>query len=324
MSNPPTLQATPNAISLLVSESGAMRYVNQDGLTVDLFGRVVAHANPSAPQATKKELPTSATFGPSGSISSASAALQLSLVSKLKQRLDTAGSTLFKLTWKEKATPAGRSVSLLRASALRTSASDSTSWPTPQAIDGSGKGREGRLKKDGNRDPNALGSYRMDLKDTVLLSGWPTPCTEMGTNDLNWKATDGRAKPNKMGWAASLASWPTLQARDWKGASGRSLKGKETDLPMAANLASWPTTSTRDYKGGYWGGRMRDGKISTDTLDVAAQLAFGRTVIGSSAETEKPGQLNPAHSRWLMGLPPEWDDCAPTVTPSSRKPRKHS
>ena len=72
------------------------------------------------------------------------------------------------------------------------------------------------------------------------------------------------------------------------------------------------------------GGRMRDGKISTDTLDVAAQLAFGRTVIGSPAETENTGQLNPAHSRWLMGLPPEWDACAPTATPSSRKPRKRS
>jgi DNA (cytosine-5)-methyltransferase 1 len=52
MLNPPTLQATPNAISLLASASGAMRYVNQDGLTVDLFGRVVARANPSAQQAT--------------------------------------------------------------------------------------------------------------------------------------------------------------------------------------------------------------------------------------------------------------------------------
>jgi len=69
---------------------------------------------------------------------------------------------------------------------------------------------------------------------------------------------------------------------------------------------------------------MRAGQIRTDTLDVAAQLAFGRTVIGSLAETENTGQLNPAHSRWLMGLPPEWDACAPTATPSSRKPRKRS
>jgi hypothetical protein len=224
-----------------------MHYVNQDGLTVDLFGRVVAHASRLAPQATKKALPTSAISGLSGSISSASAALQLSLVSRLKQRLITDGSTLFKLTWKEKITPAGRLVFLLRASALRTSGSDCGSWPTPIVGDTTG----------GPRPPD-------------------------------------------------------------------SKRGPAPGLQAAAHLASWPTTSTRDYKGGYRGGRMRDGKISTDTLDVTAQLAFGQTVIGSFAETEKPAQLNPAHSRWLMGLPPEWDACAPTVTLSFRKSRKPS
>lgn len=35
----------------------------------------------------------------------------------------------------------------------------------------------------------------------------------------------------------------------------------------------WPTASTRDHKGGYQGGRIRNGKLSIDTLDVAAQLA---------------------------------------------------
>ena len=254
MSNPPTLQATPNAISLLVSESGAMRYVNQDGLTVDLFGRVVAHANLLAPQATKKEPPTSATSGLSGSISSASAALQLSLVSKLKQQLDTAGSTLFKLTWKEKTTPAGRSVSLLRASGHRISDNDCGSWPTPQTMD--------------TLPP-------MDYEKRLNHPGRP----------------------------------------------GRTVSG---NLREVVTIVGWPTTSTRDHKGGYVGGRMRDGKISTDTLDVTAQLTSGPTVIGSPVETENTGQLNPAHSRWLMGLPPEWDACAPTATPSSRKQRKRS
>ena len=138
-----------------------MRYVNQDGLTVDLFGRVVAHASRSAPQATKKAPPTSAISGLSGSISSASAALQLSLVNKLKQRLDTAGSTLFKLTWKEKITPAGRSVSLLRASALRTSGSDSGLWPTTLASDSRG----------------SAGVGKRELPNAVKWIGWPTTST---------------------------------------------------------------------------------------------------------------------------------------------------
>ena len=167
MSNPPTLQATPIVISLLVSASGAMRYVNQDGLTVDLFGRVVARANPLAQQATGGASPTSAISGPLGSISSASVALQLSLVSKLKARLTTDGSTLFKLTWKEKTTPAGRLVYRLAASALRTSGSDCSSWPTPIVGDTTG----------GPRPPDSRRGPAPGLQTAAHLTSWPTTTT---------------------------------------------------------------------------------------------------------------------------------------------------
>jgi hypothetical protein len=47
--------------------------------------------------------------------------------------------------------------------------------PTPQAIDGNGTGRELRLKKDCNRDPNQPGSWRGDLKDYAIQGMLPTP-----------------------------------------------------------------------------------------------------------------------------------------------------
>jgi len=236
---PVILPDTCSAISSPVLVAGATPCALPDGPTTDLFGRAVAHASPSAPQAPKKAPLMIDTSGLSGSISSASAALESSLVSRLKQRLTTDGSILFNLIWKVKATPAGRQVYRLRASARRTSDNDCGSWPTTLTADGRGSAGVGKR-----------------------------------------------------------------------------------ELPNVAKWVGWPTTSTRDYKGGYRGGRMRNNKISTDTLDVAAQLTSGQTAIGSPAATENHGQLNPAHSRWLMGLPPAWDACAPTATPSSRKSRK--
>ena len=39
---------------------------------------------------------------------------------------------------------------------------------------------------------------------------------------------------------------------------------------------------------------------------------------------QKYNQLDPAHSRWLMGLPPEWDDCAVMAMQSMSRRRKNS
>jgi hypothetical protein len=338
MSSQMNLWDLPNATSLQGSGDGASHCERQDGQMIGQYGRDLAHANLSARQALEAGCLMSGTSGRTGTTSSTSAALQQYLESRLQAKTASAGSTLYRLTWRQRDTPLQRQICALRASARRTSdnASGSSGWPTPTAntywedLD-KGMARRERLKeKHGNG--NGAG---MTIALAAQMTGWPTPKASDGpkgnrSSEGAWKEYQ-RGGQEDVPLVAQMTGWMTPQARDWKGPQGWAYKGGAKDLPMQGVLSGWPTPAQTDHKGGYEGGRIRDGKLSTDRLDVVAQIAgparltaTGEMLTGCSAGMESGGQLNPAHSRWLMGYPPEWDDCGVTAMPSSRKPRKQS
>lgn len=90
--------------------------------------------------------------------------------------------------------------------------------PTPQAIDGQGKGRALRLKKDSPRDPSKQGSWRGDLKDHIAML--PTPASR------DWK--DGMKPYDRKGNGE-----PTQDTAQ------RVLAGKKTGLKLQPAFALW-------------------------------------------------------------------------------------
>ena len=101
------LPDTRNAISSPASAFGPTPCDVQAGPIAALFGQALAPANLSARQAKEMGFLTSGIYGQLGFTSLASASLTSFLVNRLQQRTALVGSTLYKLTWKQRATPGG-------------------------------------------------------------------------------------------------------------------------------------------------------------------------------------------------------------------------
>lgn len=139
------------------------------------------------------------------------------------------------------------------------------------------------------------------------LNGWPTPTTrdfrsESATDAYNKKrVAHSRGKP--LSWDVTLAGWPTPTAKIKAGG-----EYKDPDKAMARAL----------------GPHANDLRDFAQMATPVRLTASGEMLTGSTAGMTAGGQLNPEHSRWLQGLPAEWGSCAPTATPSTRKPRQRS
>lgn len=278
------------------------------------------------------------TSGRPGSSSSGSAGLQSFLASRLPQRLASRGSTLYALTWRERATPSGLRICQLRAWAPRTSGrgSGSSAWPTPNATGGERGGSLGHL--DGRRS---------NLIDAVLLAGWPTATAidSRSSGVRDYPPTPTHHSGTTLTDAARLTGWPTATTTDYKHVSADGQR--RGHLGSVARLVSpWATPASREAGGTPEQFLARKSKavasgkqlgVSLTSLSLQAQLADpGETSSGSTAGTAGTGQLAAEFSRWLMAYPPGWDLAAPwrasrgrrgsgaTATRSSRRSRRSS
>lgn len=301
--------------------SGATPSVPQNGQMTDRFGPVLAHVSPSPQQGRKAVSTTNGTSGPSSSGLSVSANLSQSLANRLRLKTDLLGSTLFRLIWKERTTPSGRLIPALRASVLRTSGKDSTGWPTPNTPSG-GPNVKSTAKHTGG----------MDLDGAALLTGWPT--TRQADGEKNVRSLEGslreierKGSPQDLCQASQIAGWGTPVANDDNKSVEAHLAMKKrmgerdgtganrtaiTSLAVQAKAAFWSTPRANK-----WG--FPDAHGSQEK-----PMGIGKKQIGFPVSIEKSGQLNPAHSRWLMGLKIAWDSCGAMVTLSSRRKLKHS
>ncbi len=266
-----------NVTSSQGSGSGVTHSDPQGGKTTDQFGQDLVRVNLSATQVAEKGLLTSGTSGLTGSTSSNSADLQRSLANRLQAKTASVGSTLYKLTWKERTTPSGHLISALRASVLRTSGNVSGSWPTPTTRDHKGGYQGGRIRN---------GKISTDTLDVAAqLSGWATPNT---MDSLPLRSREAMIRMHQT-----------------------TRKNRSFPCNLREQVSPDMIEAVMEAKG----------EVTPEPKPMRLTVT-GQMLTGSDAEMESGGQLNPAHSRWLMGLPQGWDDSAPTATPSQRKSRK--
>jgi hypothetical protein len=169
MWSPETSEGTSSATSSPASVDGRTRSDSPD--SKESAGPGAVPANPSPWQAQERARLTKDTFGPLFDGLSPSAALQSSLESRLRERLDGYGSPEYELTWKHVAMVSGPPILQRRALGRRISGSGFTGWPTTTTMD--------HIEREGLRPSrvatNRTGGYIAEVLAGMPTAGWLTP-----------------------------------------------------------------------------------------------------------------------------------------------------
>ncbi len=317
-----TSKDSPSTTSSPASVDGPMPSDSPAGLTIDLFGpdrAPVSHGHRPG-RGSGRRIPT--TSGPIGDGSLTSTDLQRYLESRLYHLLPVNGSPEYVLTWKRWDMPSGPPICALRASGRRKSGKGFGGWATPAQRD---------FKSEQATDEFNLKRYAHNrgkpLSAQVLLAGYPTPrATRMGQGSPD-RAHEHNSRLEDM---ILLAGYPTpgtavINPKKNIKVSGRTPKDPQVGLADVVALAGYSTPSAGDDKRGAplrRHSRQRNSLIR-DISQVQGTTP-GTTSTFLNLRMEKRGGLNPAHSRWLMGYPPEFCACAVTAIRSIPKRQQSS
>lgn len=284
----PTAYATPQHHDAAPGDPKRVRRFGTKHGGRNLNDEIAANLSPSSPAAT----PASPSHTPgsdwarrmtaiSGRRCAGYSTLRGPVGCSLKTLLGTSrwASTLFWLSWKRTATPAGRSLYRLVPSTPSTGATASGSWPTPLA---------------GNKGSEGGNNGGMPLRNAV--EAWPTP--DKGMADGGRSLPEGTTptgitpdgKKRQVGLtnavkAQPVGPWPTPKAKE----DGRT--------PEAWERARQRHYETRKEKGTSSGG------------PAGANGSLAVTV--RRIEEEPKGKLSAAWTLRLMGFPSDWCDDLP-------------